>query len=194
MVSQPSHHAGAISQDYDDAEKGLSDSSQSFVVLPPPAHVDDRAPILDDTLFWPISPIHEGITPYSSVPVLTLSWPAGWQPADAANPKTTTAEKPVRAKPKISRWILFELWFNTYKRFFTFVTLLNLAGIIMASLGRFPYAETHLGALVLGNLLCAILMRNELFLRILYTISIYGLRDVRPLSYHSHDWRLLGFH
>src|SRR5690606_2344651 len=57
--------------------------------------------------------------------------------------------------------------------------LLNLAGIILAALGRFPYAEKHLGALVLGNLLMAILMRNELFLRFLYLISIYGLRSVR---------------
>jgi hypothetical protein len=32
--------------------------------------------------------------------------------------------------------------------------------------------------LVLGNLLMAILMRNELFLRFLYIISIYGLRSV----------------
>jgi len=60
----------------------------------------------------------------------------------------------------------------------------------MASLGRFSYAENHLGALVLGNLLCAILMRNELFLRVLYMIFIYGLRSVRPFHY-SFTRRLL---
>jgi hypothetical protein len=48
----------------------------------------------------------------------------------------------------------------------------------MAALHHFPYAENHLGALALGNLLCAIIMRNELFLRILYLIAIYGLRSV----------------
>jgi hypothetical protein len=79
---------------------------------------------------------------------------------------------------KISRWILFQLWFNTYRKFFTFVTLLNLTGIILAARGRFKYAEDHLGALVLGNLLTAILMRNELWMRFLYLIAIYGLRSV----------------
>lgn len=62
--------------------------------------------------------------------------------------------------------------------------LLNMTGIIMAALGRFRYADHHLGALVLGNLLLAVLMRNELFLRFLYTIAIYGLRSV-GLLYHS---------
>jgi hypothetical protein len=55
----------------------------------------------------------------------------------------------------------------------------------MAALNRFPYAEKHLGALVLGNLLCAILMRNELFLRFLYLIAIHGLRGVGQLSSDS---------
>jgi hypothetical protein len=134
----------------------------------------------------PCSPIHEGLTPYSSVtrfstlPRLSLAWPAGWQPRDERKPDS--AVKPPKPKPKPSRWILFQLWFNTYRKFFTFVTLLNLAGIVMAALGRFPYAEKHLGALVLGNLLCAILMRNELFLRFLYLIAIYGLRSVRLSS------------
>ncbi|RKU47117.1 hypothetical protein DL546_004670 [Coniochaeta pulveracea] len=91
-------------------------------------------------------------------------------------------KKPAKAKQKVSRWILFQLWFNTYKKFFTFVTLLNLVGITMAALGRFRYANEHLGALVLGNLLMAILMRNELFLRCLYIVAIYGLKSWAPLS------------
>jgi len=127
----------------------------------------------------PTSPIHEGITPSSSVPVLSLSWPTGWQPPNATVPdpaEKKPAKKPAQPKRKISRWILLQVWFNTYRKFFTFITLLNLAGMIMAALNRFHYAENHLGALVLGNLLLAILMRNELFLRFLYTIAIYGLR------------------
>src|SRR5450756_2397652 len=162
MVKQPSHHAGGDDEDFNDAEKGLYDSTQSLTALPPLVHIDRKSWLNFDDIFSPISPIHEGITPSSSVPLLSLSWPAGWQPRDP------TAKKPARPKPKITRWIRFQVWFTTYRKFFTFVTLLNLAGIIMASLHRFPYAEKHLGALVLGNLLCAILMRNELFLRVLY--------------------------
>ncbi|KAH7336722.1 hypothetical protein BKA65DRAFT_479597 [Rhexocercosporidium sp. MPI-PUGE-AT-0058] len=85
-------------------------------------------------------------------------------------------------RPRVSRWILFQLWFNPYRKFFTFVMLLNMTGIIMAAVGRFRYADHHLGALVLGNLLLAVLMRNELFLRFLYTIAIYGLRSWAPTS------------
>ncbi|KFZ08613.1 hypothetical protein V501_05887 [Pseudogymnoascus sp. VKM F-4519 (FW-2642)] len=163
-----------------DMEKGMYDSTQNLLILPPLAHVGQMPTHTEDPLS-PISPIHEGISPFSSVPRLSLQWPKGWQAAKAS-PPDQVAKKPARPKQKISRWIAFQLWFNTYRKFFTIVTLLNLAGIIMTALGRFPYAESHLGALVLGNLLCAILMRNELFLRFLYLIAIYGLRSWAPLS------------
>ncbi len=184
--------------DLDDAEKGLYDSLRNLPTSPPPAptekkptiHVETSLSNLSSTCIssGTLSPIHEGITPFSSVPVLSLAWPGG-QAADATLSKPgkppTLTKKPERPKPKIGRWVLFNLWFNTYKKFFTFVTMLNLTGIIMAALGRFPYAENHLGALVLGNLLMAILMRNELFLRCLYIIAIYGLRSV-SLSTSMH--------
>ncbi|KFZ15785.1 hypothetical protein V502_05418 [Pseudogymnoascus sp. VKM F-4520 (FW-2644)] len=163
-----------------DIEKNMYDNTQNSLVLPPLAHVGQEMPANTQIPVSPISPIHEGITPFSSVARLSLQWPAGWQAAKATIPDQP-AKKPARLKQKISRWIVFQLWFNTYRKFFTIVTLLNLAGIIMAALGRFPYAENHLGALVLGNLLCAILMRNELFLRFLYMIAIYGLRSWAPL-------------
>ncbi|KAB5550783.1 hypothetical protein GE09DRAFT_1239714 [Coniochaeta sp. 2T2.1] len=181
-------------RDFDDAEKGLYDSLRNLPPTPPPTlmakkpaiHVETSLSNFSSTCLSPgaLSPIHEGITPFSSVPVLSLAWPGG-RAADATlsrpgKPPTLT-KKPDRPKPKVSRWVLFNLWFNTYKKFFTFVTLLNLAGIIMAALGRFPYAENHLGALVLGNLLTAVLMRNELLLRCLYVIAIYGLRSWAPL-------------
>jgi len=187
-------------RDFDDAEKGLYDSLRNLPASPPPPltdkkpviHVETSLSNLSSSCLSPgaLSPIHEGITPFSSVPVLSLAWPGG-QAADSTLSKPgkppTLTKKPERPKPKIGRWVLFNLWFNTYKKFFTFVTLLNLTGIIMAALGRFPYAENHLGALVLGNLLMAVLMRNELFLRCLYIVAIYGLRSVCP----SHEPTLI---
>jgi hypothetical protein len=188
----PHHEAtksGYHSQDQglDDAEKGLFNNSQNLPRVQSPQHVYmERRPSMHiNTSQTPFSPIHEGITPQSSVPVLSLSWPKGWQAPDAPDAKSLPLDsagqvkKPAQPKRKISRWILFQLWFNTYRKFFTFVTLLNLTGIVLAALGRFSYADNHLGALVLGNLLTAILMRNELFLRILYIVAIYGLRSVR---------------
>jgi hypothetical protein len=176
MVSRESYDNGSNCQGFDDAEKGLYDSTQVSTALPRLVHMNRRTSWFE-TIFSPISPIHEGNTPSSTLPVLSLSWPTGFRPA----------KKPARPKIIISRWILFTIWFNTYRKFFTFVTLLNLTGIIMAALGRFTYANNHLGALVLGNLLCAILMRNELFLRFLYIIAIYGLRSASSFFYFSPD-------
>lgn len=157
------------SQEFDDAEKGVYESMQRLPILPPAAVLNEKRVVPLQTLLSPISPVHEGITPSSpsSQAAKTFS------PPPAEKPKKTPPPK-----RRASRWVRFQLWFNAYRRFFTFVILLNLAGIIMAALNRFPYAEKHLGALVLGNLLCAILMRNELFLRFLYLIFIHGLRGV----------------
>lgn len=175
---------GSASREFDDAEKGVYENMQRLPILPPSALVHDKR-VVPLSILSPVSPVHEGITPTVSNPMIPLK-------PEAACPRSPPAEKPSEDKPvqkkppppkrKVSRWILFQLWFNTYRKFFTFVTLLNLAGIIMAALNRFPYAEKHLGALVLGNLLCAILMRNELFLRFLYLIAIHGLRGWAPIS------------
>jgi hypothetical protein len=169
-----------------DAEKGLYDNSMGSLVPPPSfVYMHQKRDLQSNGSLCPMSPIHEGITPLSSVPELTLQRPAGLQrqqPIDASALPAKEDKKPPPPKPKISRWILFDLWFNTYRKFFTFVTLLNLTGIIMAALNRFHYAEDHLGALVLGNLLCAILFRNELFMRCLYVAFIYGLRGVSSIS------------
>ncbi|KAJ4355466.1 uncharacterized protein N0V89_003482 [Didymosphaeria variabile] len=164
----------------DDAEKGMYDSTTELMVPSPFVYLGQKRGRVFDSL-CPTSPIHEGITPLSSVPELSLlRTAASPQNSDVKVPEVAV-KKPSPPKPMISRWILFNLWFNTYRKFFILVTLLNLTGIVLAALNRFPYAENHLGALVLGNLLCAILFRNELFMRCLYFIFIYGLRSWAPL-------------
>ncbi|KAG6841379.1 hypothetical protein C0991_011719 [Blastosporella zonata] len=72
-----------------------------------------------------------------------------------------------------SLWIRTQLWLNTYRlvrrrKFFTFVICLNITGIALAITGQWQYPQHYSGACVLGNLLVAILMRNELFGRFLY--------------------------
>lgn len=180
---------GSQNRDMDDAEKGLYDNTQSCLSLPSPSDLDEKSAAHIETLSSPTSPIHEGITPSSSVPVLSTTTTTTTTAPPSACSEVVVAEKQKQTtppsavkKPKkiISRWVLVRLWLNTYRQLFALITLLNLTGIIMASLGRFPYAQNHLGALVLGNLLCAVLMRNELFLRFLYILAIYGLRSVRP--------------
>ena len=176
--AQQAHSVGGQSQDsLSDAEKGMYDSTVELMAPPPFVYAGQgRLPHLNP-LSLPVSPVHEGITPSASVPELALP-KAEKNEVSHVEVVENPSKKPAPTKPKISRWILFELWYNVYRRFFTFVVSLNLIGIVLAATGHFKYAENHLGALVLGNLLCAILMRNELFVRFLYLISIYGLRSV----------------
>ena len=84
-------------------------------------------------------------------------------------PKVTKAEAPTK-KRRVNKCIQFKLWFNTYRKFFTFIIILNAIGLGMTLSGHFTYALDYPGAFVLGNLLIAILMRNEVFGRFLYLI------------------------
>jgi hypothetical protein len=101
----------------------------------------------------------------------------------------TTTKLPAKNKKKAGKWTLWTLWFNMYRcmslmshlaafltllpilftrKLFTIVVALNAVGIAFAASGHFQYAEKWTRAMALGNLNCAILMRNELFGRSLY--------------------------
>ena len=53
-------------------------------------------------------------------------------------------------------------------KFFTIVTTINTTMLLLAATNVWDYPRRYTGAFVLGNLFFAILMRNELFGRILY--------------------------
>lgn len=170
----------------DDAERGMYGSAQSLSTSPfVYTKTFGRTPV--DSPLSSASPIHQGITPCTSVPELKLPAPSKGQ-VERVEVVEEKPRKPTLVKPKISRWVLIELWFNAYRRFFTIIVVLNAVGIILAAAGRFQYAENHLGTLVLSNLLGAILMRNELFVRSLYTVAIYGLRGVSQIGVSQERW------
>ncbi|KAG8998011.1 hypothetical protein FRB94_010781 [Tulasnella sp. JGI-2019a] len=85
------------------------------------------------------------------------------------------------AKIEASRYIKFLLWFNTYRKFFTVVVTFNFITILLAALNRFPYARANNGAFILGNLMTAVLMRNEMFGRLLYLTANTFLAKWPPL-------------
>lgn len=91
-------------------------------------------------------------------------------PKDDLLKDTLVAEKIPRKRivKRASRWIRFQLWFNTYRKFFTTVLAFNLLGFILAATGVWSYPRHYTGAFILGNLYIAILVRNELFGRFLY--------------------------
>lgn len=99
-------------------------------------------------------------------------------------PKPVSVPKP--AKKKVSRWILWNLWFNTYRyenplviwtvdfltrfhrKFFVFTLCFNMIGLSLAASGHFPYAANYAGSIAVANFNFSILMRNEVFGRLLY--------------------------
>jgi len=125
-------------------------------------------------------------------------------------PSPVKERSPVqRVRENASCWIRFRLWFNTYRcvlsipyraldaeinirKFFTFIVLLNIAGLILAIVGVWQYPRKYTGALALGNLLAAILVRNELFCRFLYLLVNKLFAKVRrihdqPDNSHAFD-------
>ncbi len=166
---------GTVAPAYNDAEKGLIDphamrQSEVPLVIPPLLSFPQDEKNQEEKKMEFASPPF----PLSQEKVAL---------AAAAPPKIA---KPVaKPKKKVSKWILWKLWFNTYRfvvyvvpskhmiqkhsrKFFTFIITVNCTGIGLAAAGLWPYAVTYSGAMVLGNLFCAILMRNELFGRLLY--------------------------
>ncbi|THH33980.1 hypothetical protein EUX98_g333 [Antrodiella citrinella] len=90
-------------------------------------------------------------------------------PATKKETHAAPAAKPTpKPKKKVSKWILWQLWFNTYRKLFTFVFSINMIGIGLAASGHFPYAVKYNGAMAVANFNFAILMRNEIFGRLLY--------------------------
>ncbi|KAJ7076832.1 hypothetical protein B0H15DRAFT_790089 [Mycena belliarum] len=77
---------------------------------------------------------------------------------------------PVKPNRHVGRMIKFRLWFNTYRKFYTLVLTLNIIGLGFAATGKWEYPRRYTGAFILGNLQAAILVRNELFGRLLYLV------------------------
>ena len=47
-----------------------------------------------------------------------------------------------------------------------------MVGIVVAACHHFPYAERHVAAAALGNILAAVACRNEFFLRYLFWVVV----------------------
>ncbi|SJK97853.1 related to non-ribosomal peptide synthetase [Armillaria ostoyae] len=109
-------------------------------------------------------------------------------PPKPARPGDSLVKPKARVRParKANFWITLQLWFNTYRKFYTFVVSMNVIGLILAATNMWKYPRDFTGAFILGNLLTAILMRNELFGRLLYLIVTTLFAKVRsPITYQG---------
>jgi hypothetical protein len=153
---------------YDEAERGTQDVHSGSTTVSAPGSIDEK--VDDGEKVKPPVVISSQVVPVSNV---------------------TPSKPPAK---KVSKWILWTLWFNTYRlvsiimstsllvvflilppapapltrKLFTFVVTLNMVGLVLAASGHFPYALRWTSAMALGNLNFAVLMRNELFGRFLY--------------------------
>lgn len=75
------------------------------------------------------------------------------------------------------------------RKLFTFIVLLNIVGLTLAIMDVWPYPRNYSDALALGNLLTAIIVRNELLVRFLYLLvnKLFArVREILTLPYGSH--------
>ncbi|KAF8633334.1 hypothetical protein AX17_004506 [Amanita inopinata Kibby_2008] len=114
------------------------------------------------------------------------------RPTSKLSTKTTrisvAAGLPERLPPRklVKRhnpWIRFHLWFNTYRKFYIVVVTCNITALLLAIAGIWKYPQEHTGAFVLGNILFAILTRNELFGRLLYLFVNVFFAKWPPLKF-----------
>lgn len=101
------------------------------------------------------------------------------------------AEKPKPKAKKYSRWIRWKVWYNTYRKLFTFCFGINVVGIGLAASGVWTYPIHRPAPLVLGNLMTAILMRNEVFGRLLYWfVNALFAKVTLPAALLTQDQRI----
>ncbi|KAF8345989.1 hypothetical protein F5887DRAFT_145088 [Amanita rubescens] len=154
----------------DAAEKGLAPlrgSRMVSIVLPLPISRSSSTSSLDS-----VDSFATYVTAATRFPSARNSRIVGSRPVSKVSRRSviSAAGVPKILPPKkpASRWIRFQLWFNTYRKFFVFTVAWNAIALLSAMTGRWTYAQSHAGAFVLGNILVAILVRNELFGRLLY--------------------------
>ncbi|KAG8217453.1 hypothetical protein J3R82DRAFT_5598 [Butyriboletus roseoflavus] len=133
---------------YNDAEKGVLDV-RSLQVAANPDLTKSEKKAVDFDVF----------------PVQSLKKDAPVSPSNVAKPPPQT---PKPQKMKVTKWVHFIIWYDSYRRFFTVIFVLNFTALGFAIAGLWPYALQYPGALVVGNLNFAVLMRNEIFGRLLY--------------------------
>ncbi|KAJ7514686.1 hypothetical protein O6H91_23G055400 [Diphasiastrum complanatum] len=105
-------------------------------------------------------------------------------PPSVLEPAIKTA-KPTQsqAKSRLDVILLEQNWSTVYKRLFVVSFVLNLACLVLAAVGHFHYAKTHAALFSVANVLMVVLVRSEVFLRIVFwlAVEILGYRWIPVL-------------
>lgn len=158
-------------------ESDIADAKRSAVTVV----ADDRRPsettLVDNV---PLSPGAESTYSFSSrastmnvIPDLEKNGgsPSRPFPAELAGVARTAREKRARSAPTpLSR---LREWMSFYRIFFTLVVSLNIAGTVLTLAHRWALGRRRVATFALVNILSSLLARNEIFLRVLYTVLLF---------------------
>ncbi|KAK0480920.1 hypothetical protein IW261DRAFT_1398516 [Armillaria novae-zelandiae] len=159
----------------DDAEKGVAEECYAV-----PLTLQSSRPSLvsQDTcikgsLSHPCLPLPS--LPHAKFETIALTLPS----KELSPNELALIRKPT--KKRVSSWVKFRLWYNTYRRFFTVALLFNFISLICAATRTWEYPRNYTGAWILGNLLFSVLVRTELFTRFLYLVLCSAFAKWPPL-------------
>ncbi|KAJ7137482.1 hypothetical protein O6H91_Y555900 [Diphasiastrum complanatum] len=80
------------------------------------------------------------------------------------------------SKSRLGTILLQQSWFSVYKRLFAVSVSINSVFLILAATGQFNYAKSRAALLAIVNILMLVLVRNEVFLRVVFwlTLKLFG--------------------
>ncbi|OCB85780.1 hypothetical protein A7U60_g7132 [Sanghuangporus baumii] len=151
-----------------DAERGVAENVYAVDLPPPPTSASEGPTRINS-----VADLKKLPPPLHSSDEKPLASEKKVETVVVTKEVSNAVKKPSPPKPKwkrASRWVRFKLWYNTYRKFFTVVVTFNGIALLLAALNVWTYPRRYTGAFILGNLLTAILVRNELFGRLLYLI------------------------
>ncbi|KAL0398491.1 UNVERIFIED_CONTAM: hypothetical protein Sradi_2192400 [Sesamum radiatum] len=102
----------------------------------------------------------------------------GYEEGKVSQPPSPLPAPPPKSAPKkqsssrLSVILLDQGLFTVYKRLFVVCLALNITGLVLAAVGRFPYARNRAALFSIANIFALVLCRSEAFLRIVFWLAV----------------------
>ncbi|KAK4440030.1 hypothetical protein Salat_0337900 [Sesamum alatum] len=77
-----------------------------------------------------------------------------------------------QSSSRLSVILLDQGLFTVYKRLFVVCLALNITGLVLAAVGKFPYARDRAALFSIANIFALVLCRSEAFLRIVFWLAV----------------------
>ncbi|KAK0431881.1 uncharacterized protein EV420DRAFT_1490394 [Desarmillaria tabescens] len=135
----------------DDAEKGIAEECYAV-----PLTLQSSRPSIVSQDSCSKGPLPHPCLPLPPLPHAKFETIALTLPSKELSPNELALIRR-QTKKRVSSWVKFRLWYNTYRRFFTVAFLFNFISLICAATHAWEYPRNYTGAWILGNLLFSVL-------------------------------------